>query len=123
MLVHVNSKTSQISLSFLSVFPQIKIRNRWSHHSFSSDIFILVSVFDTHVFLCSCIQTKAHRLKKKKIRNSNYEFFFKKSKSLCEQAAHIQSAADIISTENGREIRLSFFLGTIWASGILFQSC
>lgn len=60
---------------------------------------------------------------KKKIRNSNYEFFFKKSKSLCEQAAHIQSAADIISTENGREIRLSFFLGTIWASGILFQSC
>lgn len=60
---------------------------------------------------------------KKKIRNSNYEFFFKKRKSLCEQAADIQSAADIISTENGREIRLSFFLGTIWASGLLFQSC
>lgn len=50
-------------------------------------------------------------------------FFFKKRKSLCEQAADIQSAADIISTENGREISLSFFLGTFWASGILFQSC
>lgn len=64
----------QKCLSVSSLFFQrFKKRNRWSHHSFSSDIFILVSVFDTHVFLCSCIQTKAHRLKKK---NQKFKLWF-----------------------------------------------